>query len=1294
MKGIDPASPGSCGENGGGDGGIVRFEIERRLSVKRRARSGKEVRWLLLLLFAAAVRVGLGSRSHRHFPSRVFLSPFDVSHQNPRACVVAPSPGRLPFVSPASWASPLEANGLAVSASSRARCLRRLRLGTSPYVCRTFSCLLSSSCSPDRLFPGVHCSAAGESFVAASGFVAPVFPSRAPAAQAFPRDASGSSCLASPVSVSSFPSSRPRRRASPLASHASFPQSPPPDTLPEYFHNYPPAAEGDDATRRFRPGLTAEMEKALVGYEFGVRFSRPSDDQYVPGFTQSRIAAAVRPHKSLAAATIADALGPRPAAAPRPTGPFDAAHSQDDGDTETPRDQAKEETSQSATPSNPDTDKDGPSSSPSSSPSSLRFYDRFPYDAQAAGAPPGDAREFAAAERRREEERKKAEREEENGFQVGLQIQLLREGVLSIMGGEGALDAQPRGEDSVILMKRKVPVNRLKLFQWDNLEVASAGGHLPPLHLSLVRAVELLRTCRRAFGPEGAPRHFAVPPPSRSAALLQEEATAAAARALADEADAHSAEQALETFRNRQGRSEQAWPAHLVGLSVGDQKNASPLDCRCCLCCLFAVFLLSLGFRWEEPEPAEDEAEEFSIFLEAFAAYMSAKQSGTVAREDEAEAPAEVSLDPLHPSPALAPPRAPLRAPPALPGRLPASQLPSRFFKIPAREPFPEYLWGYPLGAMVAEVRKGRKFLRAEAVQLLLGVEFPIQTIEGIERFLSANGNREKTPSEGTDTTKESEAAESTDGLESPGEDEGFVEALPLADVRRAQEARERESEDTGSGEEVTETNEKATDATETETDAKTAFVKEVDIRELRNLLADVANFEEAAETAVSASRPSAPAAEPAQPQLAFPVSPYYELIVPAEFPLPPPARVPEPRRGLRWRLQALQERLCRASAAANLGQPQAADPTPASEAQSVEDAKQSKKRGKEGKKTGGRRKKLRNGAEEKVTEAEKDDPPSGQTPGKPFLGDRALRYPHTLVSRRRTEGGFHYAFDKWSFDDVVEAMQYFNDMYEGTHREVGAEEPLTFNVLPRGWCIPSPDHRTFPKLFSPFSTLPSSSLSSSPSSPSPFSASSAPSSSPSSPASSSPSPSPCASSASMPEFPESLWPREWWGMPLGKYIHAFRIGDIDAKFHPRRRPVLDRLGLTWGDPLQYLHFTWMKLIKAMRWWMLFRGQPLEQLFPWTVIPESTFVANVCKPEEVQGVKIGYLVHMARRQENILYHYYPHRFEIYKRLNLNILPADRLLLDFPFKVEKKNLPLQGELGYLIPHVPEEQREDV
>ena len=35
--------------------------------------------------------------------------------------------------------------------------------------------------------------------------------------------------------------------------------------------------------------------------------------------------------------------------------------------------------------------------------------------------------------------------------------------------------------------------------------------------------------------------------------------------------------------------------------------------------------------------------------------------------------------------------------------------------------------------------------------------------------------------------------------------------------------------------------------------------------------------------------------------------------------------------------------------------------------------------------------------------------------------------YPFPLYSRRQTEGGYHYTFDIWSWDDVIEAMQYFN---------------------------------------------------------------------------------------------------------------------------------------------------------------------------------------------------------------------------------------------------------------------------
>ena len=66
-----------------------------------------------------------------------------------------------------------------------------------------------------------------------------------------------------------------------------------------------------------------------------------------------------------------------------------------------------------------------------------------------------------------------------------------------------------------------------------------------------------------------------------------------------------------------------------------------------------------------------------------------------------------------------------------------------------------------------------------------------------------------------------------------------------------------------------------------------------------------------------------------------------------------------------------------------------------------------------------------------------------------------------------------------------------------------------------------------------------------------------------------------------------SLWPSEWWGMPLGVYIHQIRRGDIDARFHPRRRPVLDLLGFKWKETEKYLNFTWMKLLKGIKWYVI-----------------------------------------------------------------------------------------------------------
>lgn len=62
------------------------------------------------------------------------------------------------------------------------------------------------------------------------------------------------------------------------------------------------------------------------------------------------------------------------------------------------------------------------------------------------------------------------------------------------------------------------------------------------------------------------------------------------------------------------------------------------------------------------------------------------------------------------------------------------------------------------------------------------------------------------------------------------------------------------------------------------------------------------------------------------------------------------------------------------------------------------------------------------------------------------------------------------------------------------------------------------------------------------------------------------------------------LWPVEWHGMPLGKFIQKIRQGDVDARFHPRRRPVLDRLGFKWTGTERYLNFTWDKLMDGVSW--------------------------------------------------------------------------------------------------------------
>ncbi|PHJ18518.1 transmembrane protein [Cystoisospora suis] len=1231
-----------------------------------------------------------------------------------------------------------------------------------------------------------------------SSFLFPVTPLRPFYFSSFPRKSFPSSSLFFSPSSPSLTSTHPSFSSSSSSSLSSF--SVP--YLPEYFHNYPPEdlpseksssssqsretpSSSSSSSSSMRPGLTPDMERKLVGYDFGVRYSRASDDRYLPGFTQSRIASAMRTHKTIETAQVSDALGPPPPSHPPSPSP------------------ASSSSSSSSSPSSPSpaSSSSSSSSSPSSSsslPSSSSFacdpyYAKYLYDAKAAGSPPGDVKEYEASlKRAKERERRRLEREKEEkegGFHVDLQLKLLNEGILSVVTSDvltkkgdkkirnTLFSRHPREADVSILLKRQVPVQRLRSFQWENLEVASAGAYLPPLHLALVRAVEALRRCKDIFGNyTNTPyQPFVIPydqkqsegigeeeKSSSSETLLkiQKEQQDAAMKALMmsedEERSQHFyAEVSLEKYHRREREQRNTWPTHLQGLNIQTQENFLRTHRKTLEEDLPAAYaeLQKLNFAWEAlsaEEKKRREEVEFLLLLQAYPAFIEdmtttspsdrnfstkkiqgeEEEENSSEKEQKEEEKEHLSNDPHQPlsqeekkkkSPVSRkeeilnlnamdlPPSYSTRSAPPIPKYLPPNLLPSRFFKVPPRSPYIRDTWGFPLGDAILQLKKRRKFTHIPGwIDALRDIHFPLQIVDGIDQLLLLEKERKEKEQKGQKEKRKMEKEERSDevlergrmrtGKEEEGKEDSFVNAALVSEDEAS--SLDQTSSSSLSSPSIFKTDfqeERKKDEEKLKSGSSSSFLEELDTQQLRDLLAEAEDFENALP---SSSRFSSSSSESsvlssadrkeekeedetrnnkkkelvvsldssALPPSPFPTSPYYQWIAPAVFPLPEPLRrsPPKIRRGLRWRLQFLQETRLReeeekkkkeernlvdksSSLSSSTGVQENEEKT--ENAQEEEERETGEEEGEKKKKITMERKKEEEEKEkdekkEKITK--KEGSKKKKKRASPFLGDRALHYEHSLFSRRISEGGFHYAFDKWSFDDVVEALQYFNDLYRGIKREEDGGKPLTFNCLPKGWCIPSPDHRLLPS----HSLSPSSSL------------------------------------------PEAVWPEEWWGMPLGKYLYQFQCGDIDAKFHARRRPILDRLGIEWKDPMKYLHFTWIKLIKGLRWWMMFRGQPLEQLFHWTVIPDAALVADICKPEEVQGLKIGYVVHMANRQEGVLYHYYPSRFEIYKRLNLNILSADRLLLDFPYKVDKEQLPLQGELGYMIPHVPPQHMQDV
>ncbi|EKX72954.1 conserved hypothetical protein [Theileria equi strain WA] len=210
--------------------------------------------------------------------------------------------------------------------------------------------------------------------------------------------------------------------------------------------------------------------------------------------------------------------------------------------------------------------------------------------------------------------------------------------------------------------------------------------------------------------------------------------------------------------------------------------------------------------------------------------------------------------------------------------------------------------------------------------------------------------------------------------------------------------------------------------------------------------------------------------------------------------------------------------------------------------------------------------------------------------------------------TRFEIEGGYHYSFYHWSFEQVVQCLVLFNDMYFDHNRELliscersGTQfEPVTFNILRKNWRVPENDN----------------------------------------------------------------WPKVFHGMPLGYFIDNFRNGDTDAKEHWLRRAILDHIGFNWGDGIKYLTFTWDKLELGLIWFINFRGFPIVNLTPDMEISKTTAVAKFGKPEEIQGLKLGRLVYTAIDQIQVLRQHYPNRYKFLSDMGLNVMWKEQIGLGY------------------------------
>ncbi|GAW80687.1 fusion protein [Plasmodium gonderi] len=208
------------------------------------------------------------------------------------------------------------------------------------------------------------------------------------------------------------------------------------------------------------------------------------------------------------------------------------------------------------------------------------------------------------------------------------------------------------------------------------------------------------------------------------------------------------------------------------------------------------------------------------------------------------------------------------------------------------------------------------------------------------------------------------------------------------------------------------------------------------------------------------------------------------------------------------------------------------------------------------------------------------------------------------LYTRKETEGAHSYDFDKWSFADFIEALVFFNDLYLDLNKERYEEfrtsqgnqklDIIDFNVVDPSFVVPSDD----------------------------------------------------------------TWPADWHGMPLGMYINQIRMGDIDGKFHFIRRKILDFLLFDFKSAEyehKYLNFTWRKLYFGLAWFIHTRGHPIV-IKPMDRIQFDTFSMDFCKPEEIQGLRLGFLIIQAQSHEKMFWNKFRDIC-----LEINIRSADELI---------------------------------